>query len=760
MHRIRLLLAALACAAGVAMTFAGTSFAAGTIVFDGSPGTGAPPPTLGPYTMTPFPADPRPLFDYVADVPGPTGAIGLSPLAQHVRVEQGWNTWSNGYLGDVYWSGALTNVITLPPGTSAFYFYAEPNPYAVFTITAFAQDGTTSGPVSVDGFHGAQYFGFYGLGGATITSILVSSPIDYALGEFGISSGAVPHGSYVALGDSYSSGEGNPPFFAGTDGPSDYCHRSPLAFSYVLASIYGSFPFFYACSGATTANFTTTPKDTEPPQLSEPGVDASAALVTFTIGGNDAGFSHVLKACIEQKLKADFINSQTGIIGGWLGLHQDPSCAHSDTFTSSVDTAIDNAFWPVKLTEIATLSVVDPANTSVIAADYPLLFPPSHDDQGCLALRFILTNDDMDWMNVEGGRLDAVLQQAAGEAGVNFVDVRPAFAGHAICDTNGSYLNALSTASGGGGACTWSVAGHCIIPGLPIIGSFHPNAAGHANGYGAAFAGYIASATVRTSHGFPANPVPLPDPPSVPNQPQDGFADLAVHPVTAGSPDCSDTYQAGQQVTVSGDGFQPGTPVQLYASSPGLGDTGEALVAATTANDAGEISLTVRVPLAAAGFTQPGAAAGMAFFDAIGLGFAANHQDDVAMIGLAAHGSECGTIEPLNFVGFTPPVANPPAVNPVEPGRSVPVKFSIAGSNGTLASVLAPGYPQSLPVSCSAPGEPTTGDPTTTNATASTLPADTYNYVWKTDSSWRGCRLLIVKLVDGSYHRAVFDFGT
>ena len=42
----------------------------------------------------------------------------------------------------------------------------------------------------------------------------------------------------------------------------------------------------------------------------------------------------------------------------------------------------------------------------------------------------------------------------------------------------------------------------------------------------------------------------------------------------------------------------------------------------------------------------------------------------------------------------------------------------------------------------------------------STEPADAYNYVWKTDRGWRSCRELIVKLVDGTYHRAVFDFGS
>src|SRR5215469_15380103 len=32
--------------------------------------------------------------------------------------------------------------------------------------------------------------------------------------------------SYVALGDSFSAGQGVPPFFQGTDGPGDFCHRS------------------------------------------------------------------------------------------------------------------------------------------------------------------------------------------------------------------------------------------------------------------------------------------------------------------------------------------------------------------------------------------------------------------------------------------------------------------------------------------------------------------------------------------------------
>ena len=337
----------------------------------------------------------------------------------------------------------------------------------------------------------------------------------------------LPPGTFVALGDSYSSGEGNPPFFSGTDGPSDYCHRSPLAYAEVLGARYGGLPLFYACSGATTQNIENIPKDTEPPQFLEPGVDSSARLLTMTIGGNDAGFSSVLKACIEQKVKADAYNALIGPIASHF-FGKDPSCAHSDTFTSSVDANIDNIFWLVKLTERGLLSKTDAVNTSIIVADYPYLFPATSDERSCLSLSLILTDDDMTWMNGEGDRLDGVLQEAAAEAGVNFVDVRGAFAGHAVCGSGGSWLNALSIASGSG-SCTFSVLGQCVIPGgPPIIGSFHPNASGHADGYAASIGSFIDSATSRTANGLPANPPPAPDPPSTPAPSAAFFDELDV----------------------------------------------------------------------------------------------------------------------------------------------------------------------------------------------------------------------------------------
>jgi hypothetical protein len=172
----------------------GTTCTQGSIAFDGSPGTAAPPATLGPYTMTPFGDDGRPEFDMVSDVPDPAGTIGFSPSLSHRQVPGSWATWSHGYTSDVYFTGGPQITITLPAGTKAFYFYAEPEQFAVFSVQATAQDGTTSGPIPVQGEGGAQYFGFYGTGAATLASITVTTadPSGFAVGEFGINPAAGP----------------------------------------------------------------------------------------------------------------------------------------------------------------------------------------------------------------------------------------------------------------------------------------------------------------------------------------------------------------------------------------------------------------------------------------------------------------------------------------------------------------------------------------------------------------------------------------
>jgi hypothetical protein len=168
--------------------------APGSVIFSDAPGTSAPPPTLGSYQMTPFPADTQAVGATVSSVVGPTGNLGFSAGLRHCLTPNPdgcWQTWSNGYSGDVYASSSQSLTMTLPSSTKAFYFYAEPEQFMTFSITATSDDGTTSGAVPVGGQGGAEYFGFYATGSATISTITVTGadPDGFAVGEFGVSDG-------------------------------------------------------------------------------------------------------------------------------------------------------------------------------------------------------------------------------------------------------------------------------------------------------------------------------------------------------------------------------------------------------------------------------------------------------------------------------------------------------------------------------------------------------------------------------------------
>jgi hypothetical protein len=114
----------------------------------------------------------------------------------------------------------------------------------------------------------------------------------------------------------------------------------------------------------------------------------------------------------------------------------------------------------------------------------------------------------------------------------------------------------------------------------------------------------------------------------------------------------------------------------------------------------------------------------------------------------------------FDFTGFIDPIENPPAVNAVKAGRSIPVKFSLGGDHGL--QILAAGYPNSQQVTCDTAAA--VNDVEETGAAGSSdlqydPIADEYRYVWKTSAAWANtCRQLIVGLTDGSLHRADFRF--
>ena len=113
----------------------------------------------------------------------------------------------------------------------------------------------------------------------------------------------------------------------------------------------------------------------------------------------------------------------------------------------------------------------------------------------------------------------------------------------------------------------------------------------------------------------------------------------------------------------------------------------------------------------------------------------------------------------FNFV-MLPPIDPFPAVNAANAGSAIPVKFSLSGFKGM--NVLAAGYPASSPVPCGDTEPGTTIEET--QSPGNTLltydpETDQYLYVWKTSKDWkRTCRILILRLEDGSEHYASLMF--
>ncbi|CAI9415443.1 SGNH/GDSL hydrolase family protein [Nocardioides sp. T2.26MG-1] len=265
-------------------------------------------------------------------------------------------------------------------------------------------------------------------------------------------------GEYVALGDSYSSGEGAWDYEEGTDfddrddlwpfndDEEDHnrCHRSHNAYSQVLAD-HNDFEgglTFVACSGAVAgdlshSNHSNTGED---PQLD--ALDEDTSLVTMTMGGNDIGFADVVTDCI--------LNGEGGV--GFIATCQEKHDQRIRDRLPELEQELIERYLAIK--EKAP-------NARVIIIGYPQLFPDNPSDD----YHDLLFAEDQVWMNEMAGLLNSMLADAAAEAGVEFVDPTDAFHGHGI-GSDDPWINDLDM----GG------------PGLMIAdpSSFHPNAAGHA----------------------------------------------------------------------------------------------------------------------------------------------------------------------------------------------------------------------------------------------------------------------------------------
>ena len=223
---------------------------------------------------------------------------------------------------------------------------------------------------------------------------------------------------YVALGDSFSSGEGNPPYREGTDRllPYDRCHRSNLAYPVLVrhARPAGAWSF-WACSGARIPDMThrNAENPTELAQLDRvapPGTsDPSVGLVTLTIGGNDAQFGLAV-GCIASQIVAPLVCPS-----GWQA-------------------TVAAATWRLRTTLPPVLRALRKRapNARILLLGYPDPFPRSVPRGSRCSLWFSAA--DIAWATKEAALLNDVIRVAATTSHAAITYVPPTgFARHDVC---------------------------------------------------------------------------------------------------------------------------------------------------------------------------------------------------------------------------------------------------------------------------------------------------------------------------------------
>ncbi len=191
---------------------------------------------------------------------------------------------------------------------------------------------------------------------------------------------------YDALGDSYGSGFGVPPY-------SETCGRSSAAYAVQIDGRMGiDLDDFAACAGATTGSLRAT-------QIV--ALDEDTDLVTVSIGGNDIGWGSVVGACV---------------VGG------DAQCAGALSLTTGVIEGVLPGLLDATYSQIAAAA----PDAHVVVTGYPRLFSSEY------GAYYNASPGEQEAMNDGADLLNAVISRAADEYGFQFVDVTQRFTGHGV----------------------------------------------------------------------------------------------------------------------------------------------------------------------------------------------------------------------------------------------------------------------------------------------------------------------------------------
>ncbi|MFI8527394.1 SGNH/GDSL hydrolase family protein [Promicromonospora sukumoe] len=242
-------------------------------------------------------------------------------------------------------------------------------------------------------------------------------------------------GSYVALGDSYSSGTGTRSYIAdGTE-----CLRSTYAYASLTAAAKGYSLNFRACSGAVVSDVTSS-------QLS--ALTSTTTYVTISVGGNDAGFADVLTECALPAWASDCAGAVAG----------------ARSFISSA--------LPGRLSTLYASIRTRAPNAKVVVVGYPKIFM----GEDCNVATFFSPEDEAA-LNDAVVLINSVTRSAASARGFTFVDPVSRFTGHAVCDST-EWINGFSS---------------------PVQESYHPNRLGHSSGYLPLVSGVLTGASVAAT---------------------------------------------------------------------------------------------------------------------------------------------------------------------------------------------------------------------------------------------------------------------
>ncbi|WP_181767967.1 SGNH/GDSL hydrolase family protein [Streptomyces albidus (ex Kaewkla and Franco 2022)] len=233
-----------------------------------------------------------------------------------------------------------------------------------------------------------------------VASLLGATTVAVGIPAYGAD--AAP--SYVALGDSYSSGLGAGDY----DSDSGDCKRSAKAYAEQWAAANSPASFdFTACSGAVT-------DDVLADQLGP--LSASTGLVSISIGGNDAGFADTMQACVLQgeSVCLTKIEEAKSFINGTL---------------------------PGKLDGVYNAISERSPSAQVVVMGYPRIYKL---DGECSVG---LSEKSREAINSASDTLNDVISKRAADHGFAFGDVRDAFTGHEICSGD-SWLHSVTVPVG------------------------------------------------------------------------------------------------------------------------------------------------------------------------------------------------------------------------------------------------------------------------------------------------------------------------